>query len=217
MFNYELDLLSRNIKLVAGIDEVGRGCLAGPMAIGCVVYNLETLKHLIDNGDQESLWINDVKDSKKLSAKKREFLAYKIKEFATSVTVFLIDNKQLDAKGLSWAEKFGFAQALKGVGDVEFVLTDAFPVLTFNKHLQYNLKGGDNLSFSIASASIVAKVTRDALMIEAHESFPEYSFDKHKGYGTKLHMDMINTHGICDIHRRSFEPIKSMVKNKAII
>ncbi len=213
MFNYELELLSRNIKLVAGIDEVGRGCLAGPMAIGCVLYNLESLNQLIEREDPESSWINDVKDSKKLSAKKRSYLAQKIKEFATSYSVFLIDNKQLDTKGLSWAEKFGFAQALKAVGEVGFVLTDAFPVLTFNKHLQYNLKGGDNLSFCIASASIVAKVTRDALMVEAHESFPAYGFDKHKGYGTKLHIDMIKMHGICDMHRRSFEPIKSMHLN----
>ncbi len=215
MFHYELDLVSKGIRYVAAIDEVGRGCLAGPMAVGCVVYDLVEVgkwntKNLELGEKSEHLWINDVKDSKKLSAKKREKLAELIKKATVASKVFFIENTQIDEKGISWAEKFGFAEALKLTGIApDFVLTDAFPVLTLNKALQKNIIGGDGVSFCIASASIFAKVTRDRLMVEQHENWPIYGFDRHKGYGTSFHMEMIKEHGICPIHRKSFEPIKS--------
>lgn len=218
MFQFEKELINRGIRYVAAIDEVGRGCLAGPMAVGCVVYDLHEVGKWLDEVESEhtsspNLWINDVKDSKKLSAKKREKLAELILHRAVSSKVFLIENAQIDENGISWAEKFGFSQALKLTEiKVDFVLTDAFPVLTVNKALQKNIIGGDAVSFSIASASIFAKVTRDKLMVEKHESWPIYGFDKHKGYGTAFHMQMIKENGICDIHRKSFEPIKSMIR-----
>ncbi len=216
MFQYEQELISKGIRLVAAIDEVGRGCLAGPMAVGCVVYDLDEVgkwnaKNLELGTTSEHLWINDVKDSKKLTAKKREKLAALIKINTIAAKVFFIENTQIDEKGISWAEKFGFAEALKLTGiKVDFVLTDAFPVLTVHKALQKNIIGGDGVSFSVASASIFAKVMRDELMTQQHEKWPVYGFDRHKGYGTAFHIQMLKEHGICPIHRKSFEPIKSI-------
>jgi ribonuclease HII len=221
MFQFEQELISKGIRYVAAIDEVGRGCLAGPMAVGCVVYDLHEVgkwleQNIADEQNSETLWINDVKDSKKLSAKKREKLAELILHNTVTSKVFLIENSQIDENGISWAEKFGFSQALKLCEvEVDFVLTDAFPVLTVHKALQKNIIGGDAVSFSIASASIFAKVTRDKLMVENHEAWPVYGFDKHKGYGTAFHLQMIKENGICNIHRKSFEPIKSMHKISA--
>lgn len=209
MFSYEQDLLNKGIRFVAGVDEVGRGCLAGPMTIGCVVYDLTKLIELKNN--PETSWINDIKDSKQLTPKKRDFLAEQIKTVATNYSLFCITNDQLDANGISWAEKYGFAQAVKEVGSFDFALTDAFPIPTLMKTMQTNIVGGDNKSVTIASASILAKVFRDNLMIEYSKTYPAYALEKHKGYGTKHHIEMINKYGICEIHRKSFEPIKSLL------
>lgn len=210
MFSYEEELLTKGIRFVAGVDEVGRGCLAGPMTIGCVVYDLERLMELKANTDTS--WINDIKDSKKLTPKKRDFLAEQIKTVATNYALFCVTNDQLDANGISWAEKYGFAQAVKEVGSFDFALTDAFPIPTLMKTMQLNIVGGDNKSVTIASASILAKVFRDSLMVGYSSTYPEYYFEKHKGYGTKLHIEIIKNHGICAIHRKSFEPIKSLLQ-----
>jgi len=209
MFSYEQDLLKKGIRFVAGVDEVGRGCLAGPMTIGCVVYDLAKLIELKSN--RNTSWINDIKDSKKLRPRKREALAEQIKAVATKYSLFSISNDQLDTSGISWAEKFGFAQAVKEAGSFDFTLTDAFPIPTLMKSMQANIVGGDNKSVAIASASILAKVFRDNLMIEQSRLYPQYFFEKHKGYGTKLHIETIKKYGICDIHRKSFEPIKSLI------
>lgn len=210
MFAYEQDLLSKGIKLVAGVDEVGRGCLAGPMTIGCVVYDLAKIIELKNR--PENSWINDIKDSKKLSPKKRSLLAEQIKVVASSYSLFCISNDQLDKNGVSWAEKYGFSQAVKEAGSFDFALTDAFPIPTLMKTIQLNIIGGDNKSVTIASASILAKVYRDNLMVEYSSTYPEYYFEKHKGYGTKAHVEAIKNHGICAIHRKSFEPIKSLLQ-----
>jgi ribonuclease HII len=214
MFSYEQELLSKGIRLVAGIDEVGRGCLAGPMTIGCVVYDLAKIIEL--KSEAEGSWINDIKDSKKLTPKKRGFLAEEIKNNATSYSLFCISNEQIDTNGISWAERFGFAQAVKEAGSFDFALTDAFPIPTLMKSKQINITGGDNKSVTIASASILAKVFRDNLMIEQSKLYPQYFFDKHKGYGTKLHIEMIKEYGICDLHRKSFEPIKSFINQQVV-
>lgn len=212
MFSYEQDLLKKGIRFVAGVDEVGRGCLAGPMVVGCVVYDLTKVIEL--KSRPESSWINDIKDSKKLSPKKREALTERIKAIAKKYSLFCISKDQLDKNGISWAEKFGFAQAVKEVGSFDFALTDAFPIPTLMKSMQTNIVGGDNKSVAIASASILAKVFRDNLMIEQSRLYPQYFFEKHKGYGTKLHIETIKKYGICDIHRKSFEPIKSLISQQ---
>lgn len=212
MFSYEQELLNKGVRFVAGVDEVGRGCLAGPMTIGCVVYDLAKLIELKSN--QDTSWINDIKDSKQLTPKKRKILSEQIKSVATKYSLFCITNDQLDANGISWAEKYGFAQAVKEVGSFDFALTDAFPIPTLMKTMQTNIVGGDSKSVTIASASILAKVYRDNLMVEYSSTYPEYYFEKHKGYGTKLHIEMIKKHGICNIHRTSFEPIKSILALK---
>jgi ribonuclease HII len=207
MFTYEEQLLNKGIRYIAGIDEVGRGCIAGPMVMGCVVYDLVKLLELRNN--KETSWINDIKDSKKLSPLKRNCLNEKIKTITQAQATFFISNEEIDKNGISWAEKHGFSKVAKLVGGFQFVLTDAFPVPTLMKNMQLNIIGGDSKSVTIASASIIAKVTRDNLMIESGKVYPQYSFEKHKGYGTKLHIEMIKKYGICPLHRKSFEPIKS--------
>ncbi len=209
MFSIEQDLLNKGFRFVAGVDEVGRGCLAGPMTIGCVVYDLAKL--IESKNNEATSWINDIKDSKKLTPKKRGSLAEQIKTVATSYSLFCISNDQLDKNGVSWAEKYGFSQAVKEVGSFDFALTDAFPIPTLMKTIQLNIVGGDNKSVTIASASILAKVFRDNLMVEYSSTYPKYFFEKNKGYGTKLHIEALKNHGICAIHRKSFEPTKSLL------
>ncbi len=211
MFSYEEDLLNKGVRYVAGVDEVGRGCIAGPMVIGCVVYDLVKLFELRNN--KETSWINDIKDSKKLSPLKRNFLNEKIKTITQAQATFFVSNEEIDENGISWAEKHGFSEVVKIVGVFQFVLTDAFPVPTLMKNMQLNIIGGDSKSVTIASASIIAKVYRDNLMVESSKVYPQYSFEKHKGYGTKLHIEMIKKHGICPLHRKSFEPIKSITSS----
>lgn len=211
MFTYEEQLLAKGIRYVAGIDEVGRGCLAGPMVIGCVVYDIAKLLNLKHTTD--FLWINDIKDSKKLTPRKRNELNDKISSLVQAQSVFEISNRDIDEHGISWAQKYGFTQVLERVGDYNFVLTDAFAIPTIPISSQLNIVGGDNVSTTIASASIVAKVYRDKLMVSQSLKYPMYHFDKHKGYGTKVHIETIKAHGICDIHRQSYEPIKSMLGN----
>jgi ribonuclease HII len=217
MFHYELELLSKNFRYVAGIDEVGRGCLAGPLTVGCVVFDLHQVSKWLKDvkqleKDSKWYWINDVKDSKKLSAKKREKLAKFILEHAETYNNIFIENTVIDEKGIGWAQKFGFSEVIKNCHIVpDFVLTDAFPVLTIPSAVQKNMIGGDGVSFCIAAASIVAKVARDAFMVEQHTIWPQYEFNQHKGYGTKKHIELLKLHGACMLHRKSFEPVKSLV------
>lgn len=195
MFEYENKY--KDLGLVAGIDEAGRGPLAGPVAVACVVMPLESDKI-----------IEGINDSKKLTEKKRNLLFEEIKKVAIDYSIVLVDEKTIDEINILNATKLGMKNALNGLKNKPYcVLIDAVKIDTNVK--QENIIHGDAISYNIAAASILAKVTRDRLMEEYAKKYPEYFFEKHKGYGTKLHIEMLKKYGKCEIHRDSF--IKNFV------
>ena len=222
---FEAELLDKGIELIAGVDEAGRGALAGPLVVASVVFGRETLeeyirltqyvKNLTRNNDVLSAkrenWLLRINDSKKLTKNVREALYKQIIQTAKAYKIVIISNEEIDKKGIAWANSWGFQQAITTLKlTPNFVLTDHFPAAEWPKNKQLNINKGDSLSFSIAGASILAKVYRDNLMVELNKIYPKYHFDKHKGYGTRLHKEMILREGPCKIHRQSFEPMKSL-------
>ncbi|MEG1559683.1 MAG: ribonuclease HII [Clostridia bacterium] len=176
---------------VAGTDEAGRGPLAGPVAAACVIMPDYPLLEFVN-------------DSKKLSEKKREILYNKIKETAIAYGVAFIDNETIDRINILNATKLAFKNAyLKMLKTPDVLLVDAVKNLDIDV-LQRPIIHGDAISYSIAAASILAKVERDRLMVEFDKQYPDYNFKKHKGYGTREHRAAIIKFGLCPIHRRTF-------------
>ena len=179
-------------KVIAGIDEAGRGPLAGPVVCACVIMPLEN-----DN------IIEGINDSKKLTEKKREQLYDKIIDKALSYAIVEIDEKTIDKINILNATKLGMKKALETLKiKPDIVLIDAVKIET--EIMQENIIKGDAKSYNIAAASILAKVTRDKLMVDLDKKYPEYNFKKHKGYGTKEHIENLKKFGKCEIHRNSF-------------
>tara|TARA_A100001035_G_C27719418_1_gene471138 strand:- start:287 stop:922 length:636 start_codon:yes stop_codon:yes gene_type:complete len=200
----ETDLWSKNIINICGIDEVGRGCLAGPVYSAAVVLNQKT-----NFGSKD---FNQINDSKKLSEKKRE----KLFDYIIDISKFgigICTVEEIDHLGIQQAVKVSMIRA------VESLEIQPDHLLIDNMKLdldipQTSIIKGDQISKSISSASIIAKVSRDNLMKnQISNNYPMYKFEKNKGYGTKEHMDAIKTFGITKQHRKSFEPIKSMIEN----
>ena len=191
LLEYENQLLEAGNKLIGGIDEAGRGPLAGPVVVAGVIMPLG-----------ESDLIDGVNDSKKLSAKKRDKLYDEILAKAIDVQVAAVDNKTIDEINILNATKQGMLQCIEGFSEVDCVLIDAVKLDTSVRTL--SIVHGDALSYSIAAASIVAKVTRDRMMEEFDKNYPQYGFAKHKGYGTAAHIAALKQYGPCPIHRRSF-------------
>jgi len=216
---HENELWGRGVGLIAGVDEVGRGCLAGPMVVGAVILDKSHLHDVTrdprfnDVLSEELAEYSQIKDSKLLTPKKRKVLSDFITKNAVSYSIDIIEPNILDQKGISACTQIGFLKVvLKLKKAPHHVLTDTFEIKELAAHTQTNLLRGDMISITVSAASIVAKVFRDELMIKLHEDrddYKKYSFDQHKGYGTKRHIKAIFDHGICDIHRKSFEPIKS--------
>lgn len=178
--------------IVAGIDEAGRGPLAGPVVCVCVIMPLEKDKI-----------IEGINDSKKLSPSKREKLYDQILKTALDYSIVEIDEKIIDEINILNATKLGMKKALENLKiKPDIVLIDAVKIESDIK--QENIIKGDALSYNIASASILAKVYRDRLMIELSKKYPQYNFAKHKGYGTKEHIEALKLYGKCPIHRNSF-------------
>ena len=193
-FSIETTLWSQGLNMVCGIDEVGRGCFAGPVVAGAVIF------------PQGSKLIEGIADSKLLTPKKREELAKRIKDKALSWSVGEISVPDINKFGIGQATQMAFTKAVENLQKAaDFFLIDAFYVKTLDKLKQKPIPGGDKISASIAAASIVAKVYRDELMQKLHIDFPDYGFDKHKGYGTNLHRQMIKKFGLSDLHRKSFK------------
>lgn len=180
-------------RYIAGVDEVGRGPLAGPVVCAAVIMPT----------DEENLVVG-VDDSKKLSAKKREILAEEIKKKAISYCIFEVDEKRIDEINILEATKEGMKNALLGLSvPPDFVLTDGNMIIDV-PFPQKSIVKGDSLSYSVGAASIIAKVYRDALMDEYAKRYPVYAFEKNKGYGTAEHIKAIKEYGLCPVHRRTF-------------
>ena len=185
--------------IIAGIDEAGRGPLAGPVVAGCVVLDRS----------KEILFLND---SKKLSKKRREELYKEIKEKAFAYGIGIVSEKVIDEINILEATHIAMKEAFENANsmyrdkfdkDINLLFVDALKIKNIDVK-QVSIIHGDALSISIAAASIVAKVTRDEMMEEYDKKYPEYGFAKHSGYGTKFHMDKLKEIGPCEIHRKSF-------------
>ena len=188
---YERELLNKGYKYICGVDEVGRGPLAGPVVCAAVIMPLDGL-------------IDGVDDSKKLSEKKREKLSRLILEKAVACNICLIEPEIIDKINILEATKLCMKNAVEGLNiKPDFVLTDGNMTLDISVTQQSIVKG-DSLSYSIGAASIAAKVYRDNLMVELDKIYPAYGFAKNKGYGTADHIRAIKEAGICPVHRRSF-------------
>lgn len=185
---------SRKYSCICGVDEAGRGPFAGPVVAGAVILDL-------DDPENEILYLND---SKKLSEKKREALYDEIKEKAVSFAVGIVDNKVIDEINILQATYRAMRMAIEGVSvKPDYILADAVTIPDIDIAQEGIIKG-DAKSVSIAAASIMAKVTRDRIMLEYDKEFPQYGFASHKGYGTKAHIEAIKKYGPLDIHRRTF-------------
>ena len=191
----ELDRLTKIKEIenaIAGIDEAGRGPLAGPVVVAAVIMPKDSM-------------IEGVNDSKKVSEKKREMLYEQIINEAISYNVGIIDQKEIDKINILNATKEGLTQAVKGLElKPDEILVDALTKIDTIGIPYISIIKGDAKSYSIAAASIIAKVTRDRIMRQWDEIYPQYGFSKHKGYGTKMHIDAIKQYGICPLHRLSF-------------
>ena len=195
MLDYEKKYVG---KIIAGIDEAGRGPLAGPVVCACAIMPMDE-KDIIDG----------INDSKKLSEKKRELLYDQIIEKAIAYSIVEVDEKTIDSINILNATKLGMKKALESLSvKPDIVLIDAVKIDT--EIPQDNIIKGDALSYNIASASILAKVYRDRLMKKLSAKYPEYDFAKHKGYGTKAHIEALKKYGKCEIHRDTF--IKNFIK-----
>ncbi|MBQ6717820.1 MAG: ribonuclease HII [Clostridia bacterium] len=191
-FSYENEAYENGYKFVCGVDEAGRGPLAGPVCAAAVIL-------------PENCEIEGLNDSKKLSEKKREMLFDIIKEKAVAYSIAYGTLEEIEHYNILEATYIAMNRAIDGLSQkADFALIDGNRVPKGIKIPSATVIKGDSKSCSIAAASILAKVTRDRLMLEYDKKYPEYLFAQHKGYGTKAHYEAIARHGVCEIHRLSF-------------
>ena len=189
-FNHERELISKGFRMIVGVDEAGAGALAGPVVAGAVVLPLNSI-------------IGDLNDSKKISAMGRERLYSLVTARALAWAVGMATNEEIDEIGIRPANYLAMRRAIEQISEADYILVDAW-TLPEIKIPQRGIIRGDQKIKSIAAASIIAKVTRDKIMCEYHQEFPDYGFDRHKGYGTELHLAQISKLGPCQIHRKYF-------------
>ncbi len=190
---FENEAYSHGKKIIIGLDEAGRGPMAGPLVVGAVIF-------------PKGYYNEDINDSKKLTEKKREALYDLIIENALAYQIEVIDVDEVDQFNVYQASKIGMLRAIEHISITpDYALTDAMPLGSAIEH-QAIIKG-DALSMSIGAASILAKVIRDRIMKEYDCLYPEYGFAKHKGYPTKQHKEALKAYGITPIHRKTFQPV----------
>lgn len=201
-FREELSLSREGYALVAGLDEVGRGPLAGPVVAGVAILPLGL----------RGRWVRLIRDSKQLTPSQREEALAHLQKHALALEIGVSSTQEIDELGIAAATRLAMKRALDSLALLpQFLLLDAFP-LPDVPIPQKAIIRGDTLCRSIAAASIVAKVARDRMMDQQDALYPGYGFARHKGYGTKQHFDSLRKLGPCPIHRTSFSPIKEMVK-----
>ena len=204
LYEYETALYEKGIIYIAGTDEAGRGPLAGPVVAAAVIL-------------KKGAVIPGVDDSKKLSDKKRRALIDTIKSQAVAIGIGIVSPQEIDQINIYRAAKTAMISAIKALKvKPEYILADAMMLEEELGIPTESIIKGDQKSASIAAASIVAKVTRDEYMIEMDKLFPMYGFKQHMGYPTKTHIEAIEKYGICPIHRKTFEPIKSILREKSL-
>lgn len=197
LLKYEKDLYKTGIKLIAGVDEVGRGPLVGPVVAAAVIL-------------PENYILEGLNDSKKLSEKKREKFYGILMQDAIAIGIGEISAEKIDEVNIYEASKLAMIEALNNLKvKPEHVLIDAMP-LTLDVP-STSIIHGDALSLSIAAASVIAKVTRDRMMYELHKKYPEYHFDKHKGYPTKLHLECLQKYGPLKNYRFTYKPVHDLI------
>jgi len=196
-YDLEFELKNQGYKYIIGIDEVGRGPLAGPVVTAAV--------YIPDGFDT-----TDINDSKKLSSKKRELFYNNIIN-ECQYAVSFVDERIIDAINIREATKLAMRNVIREMNVADFALIDGNFIPDLIPIPAKSIINGDSLSVSIAAASIIAKVQRDAYMEAMHQMYPIYRFDKHKGYGTKIHLDSISIYGPCPIHRKTFAGVKEHV------
>lgn len=196
-FEFETKLWNSGLQHIVGVDEVGRGCFAGPVVAAAVM-----LPSTFDATDK-------INDSKKLSPKVRKELAEIIKKYAIAYSIAEVSVPVINELGIGKATQQAFKMAVSNLKTApDHILMDAFLIADIAPTVQTPIIHGDQLSISIAAASIIAKVYRDALMEKLHEQYKAYDFFTNKGYGTKKHREAIGIHGLCDLHRTSFDLFK---------
>lgn len=202
----EKKLWKEKYKIVVGIDEAGRGPLAGPVVAGACVIN------------SEEQVIPTVRDSKKMTEKQRNIAFDLIKENSLAYGVGIVSAREIDRVGIQEAVLIAMQTALEVTEEMlqqkaDYLIVDGGNVSIIPKYRMDRIKAGDLYHYSIAAGSVLAKVTRDRIMHRYHDKFPVYGFDTHVGYGTKKHMDALLRNGPCPIHRRSFKPVAKLVYN----
>lgn len=191
-YSFEENAVSKGFKTICGIDEAGRGPLAGPVYAAAVILPL-------------GLEITGLNDSKKLSEKKREKLFDVICEKAVDFSIGIADEKEIDEINILNATFLAMKRAVDGLKiKPDYALIDGNRYPRIGGVTEETIVKGDGKSMSVAAASILAKVSRDRYMLEIAEKYPQYCFEKHKGYGTKLHYEMLEKYGISPVHRKSF-------------
>ena len=197
-YNEESILIDKGYSLIAGLDEVGRGTLAGPVVAGVVILPV----------NPEYPWVKDIRDSKMLTPKRRERILKDMEKDCLAIQTGSASATEIDQEGIVKATSLAMKRALKSLPlEPQYLLLDAFPLPEVHIPQKAIVKG-DVHCLSIAAASIAAKVFRDKIMVEKDKTYPGYGFASNKGYGTKEHLDQLSKVGPCDIHRYSFAPIK---------
>jgi len=199
LFEFESKASHQGFKNIAGIDEAGRGPLAGPVVAAAVIF-------------PSKVNIPGLNDSKKLSANKREELFPKIQEISVAFGLAVVDQKVIDKINILQAARLAMKQAVETLK-----ITPGLLLIDGNQKIdstlnQWAIVKGDSRSLSIAAASVLAKVTRDRIMDGYHKLYPQYEFNRHKGYGTRLHRNLIQEHGPCPIHRTTFKGVSEYIK-----
>lgn len=202
LYEYENDLHSKGYKYIAGCDEAGRGPLYGPVVAACCVL-------------PNDFKLEGLTDSKQLTEKRREKYIDYIKENALAYGIGIVSAEEIDEINIYEASRKAMLIALSEVRkkiEVDYVITDAMPIDIDIESMP--IIKGDAKSITIAAASVIAKVTRDRMMVELDSKYPEYGFKKHKGYPTKAHIEAINKYGLIDGYRKTYGPVKDLIEKE---